>query len=454
MSNAADKVRRSSDFFKVKLRDGARLVKKGARDGFFHILGGNMLVQVIAALVPLLYPRVMGADYSTFMTAKTYVSYLLIFNGLGLVNGILRYCAITDDPGERNGYFAFALRFGLWANAVVIAIYGGIIAALRACGAYQLPNGATDIFLIYALTTMLTFAFNALQYYMRASRENRLFSYTSVVNSAAFAFIQLGFALIFKLFGMVMQGAVTGIFVAYIVSIGVALCGLRRIPAFRQKPIKLTASEKTSVVKYSVNSMVATSFSLLMPINESALVNNMVSNVDFGSFTAAQMVPNALSYLANAVMIYSFPHFARQYRDGGWVLRNTKRMVLMMSAVMAVTAFLGILLSPTIVLIFGKRFASPESVRMMRLFFIAYAVSGAVRQPVGNVLAAIGEVKFNIINSAVTFVVHLSLCWYLTSNYGIRGAAYGLLIGYVFSAVAASVYLHWYCRRLEKKKNA
>lgn len=454
MSGTAEKVRRPAEYIKAKLRNGLLLAKQGARNGFFHILGGNMLVQVIAALVPLLYPRVMGADYSTFMTAKTYVGYLLIFNGLGLVNGILRYCAITDDPGERNGYFAFALRFGLWANAVVVAVYGGIIAALQAFGIYHLPNGATDIFLIYSLTTMLTFVFNALQYYMRASRENRLFSYTSVVNSAAFAFVQLGFALIFKVFGMVMQGAVTGIFAAYIISIAVALFGLKRIPAFRVKSIKLTGSEKGRVVKYSVNSMVATSFSLLMPNNESLLVNNMVSGVDFGSFTASQMVPNALSYLANAVMIYSFPHFARQYRDGKWVLRNTKRMVLMMSVVMAVVALLGIALSPTIVLIFGKRFASPESVRMMRVFFVAYAVSGAVRQPVGNVLAAIGEVKFNIINSMVTFAVHLSLCWYLTSNFGIRGAAYGLLIGYVFSALIASVYLRWYCNRLEEKKLA
>lgn len=455
MGLTAAKIRELRQKLRQKLRGGGDYARRGAKNGFFHILGGNMLVQVITALVPLFYPRIMGADhYATFSSAKTYVSYLLIFNGLGLVNGILRYCAIADTPEEKKGYFSFAFRFGLWANAVVMVLFGGVICLLRAFRLYELPCKATDIFLIYSVTTMLTFILNALQYYMRANKENKLYSYTSVVNSAAFTFVQLGFALLFKLFDMVMQGAVIGIFIAYVISIGVGVYGLRRLPAFRVKPARLSRAEKRGVVKYSVNSLVASSFSLLMPVNESMLVSNMVNPTDFSSFTAAQMVPNSLSYLANAVMIYSFPHFAKQYRNGAWIYRNTRRMVLMMSAVLAAVALLGILLSPEIVIIFGKKFTSPQSVHMMRLFFIAYAVSGGIRQPIGNVLAAIGEVKFNVINSAITFTAHLLLCWYLTSTLGINGAAYGLLVGYILSAVISFLYLRYYCNKIAGKDTA
>lgn len=438
---------------KDKIKAGRNYAKKGAKTGFFHILGGNTLVQVVSALAALLYPLVMGkAIYGSFSASNTYLSYLLIINGLGLANGILRYCAVFEKPEDKKGYFVYALKFGIVSDFVLIAVCGGGLYIIKKVFHYNVPYGQTDVFVMLIFTSFFVYIFQALQYYLRANKENKLFSSTSVIFTAAYAGFQMVVAIIFKLFGRVMEGAALGRYIAYFVAIGVALYMMRNLPGLKAKASKLNRSEKVGMVKYSANYMIANSFSLLMPVNESALVLNMVPGPDFSDFSAAQIAPSSVTFVASSVMVYAFPYFAKNYRDGKWIYKNTKKLVLGLTALMAAVTLLGVLLSPVIVLIYGKKFQTHNAVKLMQLFFVAYGVSGAVRMPVGNVLAAVGEVKFNIINSAITFAVHLVLCWYLTSHFGIGGAAYGLLIGYILSSVISYIYLVYYCKKIERSK--
>jgi O-antigen/teichoic acid export membrane protein len=448
-----------ASFFRIeylndKLKSGSQYAKKGAKNGFFHILGGNTLVQCINALVVLLYPRIMGKeDYATYSAAIAVLNYLLIFNGLGLANGILRYCAVFDKPEDKKSYFVYAVKFGILANCVLIVVFGGVIVAANKLVGYRLPDNSTNILIMLTFTSFFAFIFLALQYYLRANKENKLFSSTSVIFSASYAGFQVVLAIIFKFYGKVMEGAVVGRYLAYFAAVILAVYFMRKLPALRTKAYKLKKSEKKSMVKYSVNYMIANSFSQLMPNNESMLVSNMVSASDFSDFTASQNVPSSVTFITNAIMIYVFPYFAKNYKDGKWIYKNTKRLVIGMSVLMVVVTILGLLFAPEIVMIFGKKFQTPNAVKLTRLFFIAYGVSGAVRMPVGNVLAAIGEVRFNIINSIITFAIHLVLCWYLTSHFGIGGAAYGLLTGYVVSSAVALIYLRYYCKKLQLKKD-
>jgi len=441
-------------YLKDKFRAGGQYAKKGAKNGFFHILGGNTLVQCINALVVLLYPRIMGKeDYATFFAALTILNYLLIFNGLGLANGILRYCAVFDKPEDKKGYFIYALKFGVIADAIIIVVFGGALWVVHRLTGYSPPFNSTGILMFLTFMSFFAFIFQALQYYLRANKENKLFSLTSVIFTASYALFQIVFALTFKYYGKVMEGAAVGRYVAYIAAIILAVYLMHKLPAFRAKAYKLQKSEKKNLVKYSINYMIANSFSQLMPNNESMLVSSMVSSADFGDFTASQNVPSSVTFITSAIMIYVFPYFAKNYKNGNWIYKNTKRLVIGMSVLMFVVTVLGLLFAPEIVMIFGKKFQTSNAVKLTRLFFIAYGVSGAVRMPVGNVLAAIGEVRFNIINSIFTFAIHLVLCWYLTARFGIGGAAYGLLTGYVVSSVIALLYLKYYCKKLKLKKD-
>jgi O-antigen/teichoic acid export membrane protein len=428
-------------------------LKKGLKNGFFHILGGNTLVKVISALSVLLFPRIMGSDYGPFKLADDILAYLLIANGLGMQNVILRYCAAFDTPEEQNGYFTFAVKFGMIADVGILAVFSGALYIPEIFGIRIIRYGAENILAMMLFTVFFDFLFNAAQCFLRTNRENKKFARNSVIFSALYALIPVIFSLVFRLFGRTMEGAVIGRYIAYAVTMIFVFASIRLLPAFKAKGAKLKREEKTGAVKYSLNALLASAFSLIMPLNESIVLSIMVTNNLYSDFKVAQIVPQSIQFIASSVIVYIFPYYAKNYLDGKWILKNTKKVIFGMSALMGIIAIVGIILSPEIVLIYGSRFKTASAVHLMRVFFITFAINSAIRMPIGNILAAVGEVRFNVANAIFSSTVHLGICWSLTYTFGIDGAAYGLLIGYIISSVASIIYLKYYCGRLERRKD-
>lgn len=437
---------------KNRIKSGKKLAKKGSRNGFFHILGGNTLVKVVSALSVLLFPRIMGDSYGTFKLADDYLSYLLIANGLGMTNVILRYCSAFDTPQEQKSYFHFAVKFGLVADIALLVFFGLLLYLPELFGIYIVRFGADKILGLMLFSLFLDFLFNSMQSFLRTNRENKKYARSSVIFSLSYALIPCILAVVFGVFGLTMEGAVLGRYIAYAVVLIVIFKTLRSLPAFREKPLKLSRGDKVGAVKYALNTLIANAFSLMMPYNESIVLSMMVSKLLYNDFKVAQLVPASIQFISSSVVVFVYPYFAKNYNDGKWIFKNTKKVILGTSAVMGIISLLGIIFSPQIVLVFGSKFKTDNAIRLMRVFFITFAINSAVRLPVGNILAAIGEVRFNIANAIFSSTVHIGICWAMTYSFGINGAAYGLLIGYVISSVAAVTYLRYYCRKLEHSK--
>lgn len=438
---------------KNKIKSGRQLARKGSQNGFFHILGGNTLYKIISALSVLLFPRIMGNAYGTFKLADNYLSYLIIANGLGMTNVILRYCAAFDTPKEQKSYFHFAVKFGLLADIFLLAVFSAILYIPEIFGFRIVKYGAENILGLMLFTVFLDFLFNAAQNFLRTNRENKKYAKNYVIFSLAFALIPCVLSAVFGIFGYTMEGAVLGRYIAYAIVLILVYKVLRTLPAFREKPLRLRHAEKMGAFKYSLNTLVASTFSLIMPYNESIVLSMMVPGSLFNDFQVAQLVPASIQFISNSVIVFVYPYFAKNYRDGKWIYKNANKVVLGTSVLMFFIALIGIIFSPQIVLIFGSKFKTENAVRLMRVFFITFAVNSAVKIPVGNILAAIGEVRFNVANAIFSSTVHIGICWAMTYSFGINGAAYGLLAGYLISSAAAVLYLKYYCKKLENKKN-
>lgn len=441
------------EFIKNKLKAGRQYAKKGKKNGFFHIFGGNTLVKVISALSALLFPRIMGGNFGVFRYAETLLGYLLIVNGLGMSGVILRYCAAFDTPVEQKSYFSFAVRFGMIADVVMLAVFCGILYIPAYFGVKMVQFNAESILTMMLFLLFFDFLFNSMLNFLRTNRENKKYASSSVAFSAMYALIPLVLSFIFRFFGRSMEGAVIGRYIAYAITLILVFKTVRTLPPFKEKALRLSRAEKIGVVKYSVNSLVASAFSMIMPLNENNILSVMVTDALFSDFQVAQIVPASVQFIANSVIVFAYPYFAKNYLDGKWIFKNTRKIILGMSALMGAISLVGIVFAPQIVLIFGSRFKTPDAVRLMRVFFITYAVNSAFKIPAGNILAAVGEVRFNVANAIFSCTVHIAICYEMTANYGIRGAAYGLLIGYLISSVAGLIYLRYYCNKLEKKKS-
>lgn len=423
----------------------------GAKNGFFHIFAGNTLVKIISALSALLLPiAISKTQYGTFTLPDNYVQYVLLFNGLGIASAVLRYCTVFDKPEEKKAYFLFSIKFGVIFDLFLIAIGGVILYFLNLSGAYPVSRIEMQLLVGLALTPIFAFVLDETMNFLRATRENKRYSKLSVTFTAFYAMLPLALAFLFKL-----NGIIPGRYLAYIITGILCVVMVRSVPAFKEKAVELKRSEKVGMIKYSVHNMLASSFSLIMPLVETSIVCKFVaSDAQRGDFRVASLMPQSVQYLTMSVIVFVFPYFAKHYRDGAWIYKNVKKLYYSLGAAMAVIIPLFFFLTPWLLRTFYHEYYNPETVHVMRVFWVTFGINAAIRQPTGNLLAAIGEVRFNLINAVVSFVLQTALCWVLVANYQLYGAAYGLLAAYVLSSLVGFLYLRYYCKKLIRKRAA
>lgn len=434
---------------KQKITSGLRYAGRGAKNGFFHILVGNTLVRVISALSALLLPSIVTkGQYGAFGLPDNIIQFVLLFNGLGVSTAVLRYCAAFDRPGEKRAYFRFSLRFGTLFDLALIAAAGGVLALLDAAGVYPIRPFEAQLLAGLSLTPVLAFVLDALQNFLRAGRENRGYSKISVIFTFSYAVLQVALALVFQIYGII-----PGRYIAYLLAIGAGLLVLRAMPVSREKPVKLRRADKAGMIRYAVSSMLANCFSLIMPLVETAIVYKYIQDNNLrANFRVSLLAPQSLQYLAMSIVVFAFPYFARNYRNGGWIYRQAKRIYGGLSAVMAVIVTTCFLLTPAMLHLFWPKYYSPQTVHLMRVFWVTFGINAALRMPTGNILAAVGEVRFNLFNAVVSSVLQTLLCWMLVRRYALGGAAYGLLAAYAVSAAVGMLYLRRFCRRLGNRR--
>lgn len=440
----------------ARLQKVLNYAKQGIRRGFLHVFMGSTLINVVSAIAALLLPNVLvPAQFGLLNVPDTFIGYVMLFNGLGIAGAFLRYCAVGDDPREKKAYFLFGLRFGLVSDAVLIAAGGVLFFALYRAGIYR---GASqqetklefELLGALALTPVAKFLLDSLTNYFRGVQANKQYGRLSVVYTVAFALFPLGFAFFLRIWGIV-----PGRYLGYLAALAVGFCMLRALPAFRCRAAVLRREDKIGIVKYGVNQMFASLFSQIMPLVEMTIVNWFVlDNVRRGEFRISTLLPSMLQVLTLSVIVFVFPYFAKHYADGAWVWQKSRKLYLALAAGMAVLIPLGMLLTPWLLRIFYPGYDSPETIRVMCVFWAAYGVNAAFKATTGNILAALGEVKFNLVVTFFASVAQGVFCYLLVSRFALDGAAWGLLIAYSAYSLAGMVYLRYYCKKLIRAQAA
>lgn len=423
----------------VKLRTAVRSLLER---GFFHIVIGNTLVKFISFCAAIFLPQIITPEsrYGMLATVDNVNSYLILLNGIGLSNSVLRFCSMEDSSSVKSSIFRFCLRVGLLANGVMLLVYLPLLLSPVFSGGNY---GAARLYILIAcLIPTLTFAMDIALVFMRANLMNQVFSKISVVYTLLYAGFQILFALLFSL-----TGAFIGRYIALAATAALCIILLRRKGALLPESEPISRDLKIKILRYGLGTMVINSLSLIMPQNETLVVNLVLKDLTTTAYyKAASMIPSNLQYIATSVVVFIYPYFARHTGDGAWLRKNVLRVILGMMAIMIPVIGAGYLISPPLIhFVYGQAYA--PALLIMRPMWIAFGINAILRVPLGNILAALGELRFNIILSAAMCVLHLGLDYYFISRMGIGGAAYALMIVYTIAGVASLVYLLYGCSR-------
>lgn len=419
------------------------IVKKLLDRGFFHIFIGNTLVKCVSLCSAILLPRILVPEtvYGMLGTVDNVNSYLILMNGMGLANSVLRYCSMKETVEEKSAVMRFCLKVGLIADGLIILIYVPLLlfSTLFSGGNY---GAAKNYILIASLIPVLTYVQEVAMIYMRANLLNKEYSRISVIYTILYA----GFQIVLALFAS-LNGVFIGRYITLSITVAICFWMLYRNKAVSTEKLDLPGEEKKKIILYGMGAMITNAFSLIMPQNETLVVNLVLQDLSTTAYyKAASMIPSNLQYIATSVVVFVFPYFAKHTGEGKWISKNVKRVVLGMLALMIPIIAIGYVLTPYIILlIYGENYA--PAIEIMRPMWIAFGVNAIVRVPVGNILAALGELKFNIILSAFISILHFCLDYYFISTMGIGGAAYALMIAYCVSGVCSLIYIFTKCAR-------
>lgn len=422
-----------------KLRSGIkRLVEKG----FFHIFIGNTLIKCVSLCSAIFLPRILVPEsiYGMLTTIDNVIAYLILINGIGLSNSVLRFCSMKDDAKEKTAIFRFCLKFGILANLAILAIYIPLI--LFSPLFQSTTYGAVKAYLLLScVIPVFTFVQDIAILYMRANLLNRAYSKVSVTYTIIYAGLQILLAWFFSL-----KGVFIGRYIALSISVFFCFLILLRHHTLEHESALLPKSEKKEIVLYGLGAMVANLFSLIMPQNETLVVNLVLQDLTTTAYyKAASMIPSNLQYIATSVVVFIFPYFAKKTGNGEWIRKNTIRVILGMLALMVPIIVVGYVLSPLVIrIIYGASYT--PAIDIMKPMWIAFGINAVLRIPVGNILAALGELRFNLILSTVISIIHLILDYFFISQIGIGGAAYALMVTYAVSGICSIIYVLYKCR--------
>lgn len=402
--------------------------------GFFHIFIGNTLVKMIAFVSSIVIVRLVNKnDYAYLTYADNLYNYAISFAGLGMSSAILKYCATAASKEEDKAYFNFAMKYGTIFEALLSLIVVGYVTF----AAIPFPE-AKPIVYVLVLYPVFNNILSTVLNYLRAHAENEVYAKAAVIQTSVVFAGSVIFVLIF---------GVQGIAVARYIAIGVAVLGVWKTLQKHLQGIEAARLDRIKIKNFivmSISLMMSNLFSLIMPINETTLVSELLrSETITANYKIAIMIPGQLSFVTQSIIIYYFTIVAKT-EDKKQVWKISKKVGWMTAGIIAVITVVGAILSPLIIrIVYGSRYE--DATALSTVFWIVYALNAGIRMIPMNFLPAIGVAKFNAIMAAISCGVHLIITYGAIVSFGIWGAGIASGIVYILSGVVYWIYFRKKC---------
>lgn len=420
------------------LNKGKRLLKTG----FFHIFGSSVINKVISFLSSIVLVRILSkAEYGTFTYAWNIYSIVILFNGMGIELGTLQLSSEhSGDIGYAKRISNYGTRFGLKFNILLmLSLLGiGLFAPLK------IPGGKPILIALCLLPT-IQLLFNMTSCYLRSQKRNQEYAKLSVIHTVLVFVVSAACAFFFREMGLVV-GHYVAFSAAFI--IGTLFFKVRLLSKDAGEPIE----EKNALLKISFISMVNSGLSQLMYLLD-VFVLGIVDPQEtiLASYKVATMIPTALTFIPNALIIYLYPYFAEHKDDGKWCLNRYKQILLGFGAFnLALSAVLFAAAPLIIRLLFGEQYM--DAVPVFRLLAVNYFISGTFRILSGNLLVTQRKLKFNLFVAIVSSLTNALADYFFIQWWGSMGAAYATVLVVLVSSVLSTTYLIYTFRQKAKEQ--
>lgn len=401
-----------------------KLWKKGA----FHIFFGTFLTKFVTFFGSIFIVRVLSkTSYGVLGYIENLYGYVYIFAGMGLGNALLRYVVLAKTPEHKYGYFSYVQKKSALFNIIlilVVALYGVF---------YPPPDEFTSArWLLVIILIALPFQ-SLLQnsiLILRALFANKVYAFTAFITSVILIGSKYVAAVFWDLKGVILA------FIAVNLFFGIVLCVMIYKLYFKGiKPQTLSKSEKKIADSYSIQYMITNGIWSIFMLNDVFMLGLFFGNATIvADYKVAYVLPGNLAIISAAIGIFVSPYFVRHESNYNWVRANYKKVMgLNVGLIALAVIILFIFAKPIVTLLYGTQYENV--VPIMRLLLIAAFANCGLRFTSANLLAAMGQIKYNMVISFIGVVAQIGINIFMIPRFGAMGAAYTSIVVYTFMAL-------------------
>lgn len=397
--------------------------------GAIHIVVGSFVTKFVAFFGSIFVVRLLSkSDYGVLSYVENIYSYAFVLAGLGLMNAALRFVVKAETSEKKRCYVDYIVRRGFLYDILITIV----IVVVNFFAVY--PDEFSDAkkwVPIIAFLVPFQDLVNELLSILRACFKNKLYAYLSLLVSTMLIAGRVVGAKIFAIGGVVCSRV--------IINAIFALFGMLLVFKFllnkKDKSLKLSIAEKKEVNSYSLQYMITNGLWAIFMLNDVFLLSNICNDaVMSADYKVACVIPGNISIFATAIGTYVVPYFVKNEDDISWVRRNFYKVFVITAFVVFVVALLIVVISkPLIVLMYGEQYLN--IIPIMRVLLLAAFVNSGLRYPIANILASMGQIKYNFKISLIGVLAQVILDFILIPRFNMYGAAMSNCIVYFIMAV-------------------
>lgn len=410
----------------VRIREDIRHI---FRTGFLHIFGSSVVNKIISFSSTIILVRLLSKnEYGCYVYVWNIYSLIVLFNGLGIENGVLQFASEKDNEVKyRNKVFSFGYTYGVIVDfvlSILILIIGGF-------AQFKLDN-ARNLIVITCLLPFFQFTYNFMLIKLRTKKANKEYARIATSNSALHICFSIIGAVVWKSIGVIVAT-----YFAYFVSICMArFFDYEKI----QRDMSLSTKERRELIHVSFMAMCSIALSQLLYLLDIFVLGIAYPDETIlATYKIATIIPNALSFIPASLAVYLFPYFAQNIGNNEWLKVKYKKILCIFGTFNAIISLLLCIFAPIIISVFfGKQYL--ECVRIFRILSVNYFFSATFRTLSGNLLGTQRQYTFNLIVSCVTGTLNIILDWFFIGYWGAIGAAIATITVVITAGIISTLY--------------
>lgn len=410
------------------------------KKGILQVFTASVLNKIISMLSSMVLTRMLvQKQYGVLSYAGNVYSYAALFTGFGLAVGALQFGAESRGRPEENSFYRYCAKAGMLANFLMIAFLSCLILHR------ELPIAQAKKYIYLYLPLLITEYLN--QLLLIILRSQKRFKIYAKLVTAHTIFVSLG-TCIGAIWGL--NGVFAAKYAASLFTLLTIGCQMRETLHEVIHAGKLNPRQKKELWRYSILNCVSSTLNRFLFLIDLSMVAVLIASAETISvYKVATLIPNALSFIPQSVVICVVPDIIAHNKNSTWLkdtFRKTFSGMLLFNLFISLCLILG---APWIIqVVAGKQYLA--AVEPFRILVAGYCVAGTFRSLSVNFLAALKAIRGNAVCSLITCMTDVVLNFLLIPRYGILGAAYATFLAELTASFVTFCCLIHTLRRMKK----